>query len=225
VIEPPPEPRAVTELPPLGDKSAAILLTMFQDFYRQELNSEEDVYRTLPFFATALGLIIATLNYSASQLPEWVTFTKICGLPSNNAHEILKWFGCGWPAILASVLLALVIFFSIGVLWFLASATKRRNYERVGPEGAHLTRTQALHEYHHARGLADASLDNAVLADLREQLLNDYSEVVPLNRNLNLQRYRSRARAVSFLIWSLFIAVAATILIVVTSKFGLMVKT
>jgi hypothetical protein len=115
-------------------------------------------------------------------------------------------------------------FSSVGVLWFLASATKRRNYERVGPEEAHLARAQALHEYHRARGLTDASLDNAVVGDLRQQLLDDYTEVVPLNRNLNLQRYRSRARAVSFLIWSLFIAVAATILVGVTTKFGLMVK-
>jgi hypothetical protein len=47
---------------PLTDKSAGILLSMFQDIYRQEVGAEEDVHRTLPFFATALGLIIAALN-------------------------------------------------------------------------------------------------------------------------------------------------------------------
>jgi hypothetical protein len=224
VIEPPPEPPTSPGPPPLGDKSAGILLGMFQDFYRQELNAEEDVFRTLPFFATALGLIIAALNYSASQLPEWTTLTQSCGSPSRNILSTAKWAACGWPALLAGVLLALATFSCVGVLWFLASATKRRKYERVGPEGAHLARAQALHEYHHARGLTDTSLDNAVVGDLREQLLDDYTEVVPLNRNLNLQRYRSRARAVSFLIWSLFIAVAATILVGVTTKFGLMVK-
>ncbi len=57
---------------------------------------------------------------------------------------------------------------------------------------------------------------------LREQLLEDYTEVIPLNRELTLQRYHLRARAVSFLLWSLFAAVAATILMMVTAKFGLL---
>jgi hypothetical protein len=79
-----------------------------------------------------------------------------------------------------------------------------------------------LREYHKALGLTDQNLDNALVADLREQLLEAYTEVIPLNRGLTLRRYYFRALAVSFLLWSLFAAVAATILMMVTAKFGLM---
>src|SRR5271169_2082285 len=65
-------PQADTpELPPLGDKAGSTLLNVFQDFYRQEVAAEEDVHRSLPFFGTALGLIITALTYVATQLPDW----------------------------------------------------------------------------------------------------------------------------------------------------------
>jgi hypothetical protein len=178
-------------------------MSLFQDFYRQEISAEEDVYRTLPFFATALGLIIAALNYAASHLPDWAVITKLCGAVTLDKTLFTSWAPCGWPVILAGILLLVAALSSAGVLWFLASATKRRDYERVGPEGAHLHRAHALHEYHRLNNLSGAELDGAVASDLREQLLTDYTEVIPRNRNLNLQRYRSRARAVSFLLWSM----------------------
>jgi hypothetical protein len=112
----------------------------------------------------------------------------------------------------------------IGVLWLLALATKRRTYGRIGPEGTHLARVRALQDYYFARGLTDAALDVAVVADLRDQLLNDYATVIPPNRELTLQRYHLRALAVSYLLWSLFAAITATILIIVTAKFGLLIK-
>jgi hypothetical protein len=74
-----PSPEDPIETPPLGSESADVLLGMFQDFYRQEVSAEEDVHRTLPFFATALGLIIAALNYAASQLPRGPRFYNLAG--------------------------------------------------------------------------------------------------------------------------------------------------
>jgi Tn3 transposase DDE domain len=62
---------------PLSDKSAGILLSMFQDIYRQEVSVEEDVHRTLPFFATALGLI-----HAAGHLPSWDELTNTKFSPS-----------------------------------------------------------------------------------------------------------------------------------------------
>jgi len=204
---------------PLSEKSASILLSMFQDIYRQELSAEEDVHRTLPFFATTLGLIITALVFASGQLPSWETLSKSCG--SSTTFD-WGWLACGWPALLSEASLGVAALLSIGVLWYLARATRRRGYERVGPEGSLLARARALREYHRALGLIDAALDSAVVADLREQLLEAYTEVIPLNRGLTLRRYHFRALAVSFLLWSLFAAVAATILMMVTAKFGLM---
>ena len=64
--------------PALGEATAALLLGLFQDFYRQEIAAEEDVHRVLPFFATALGLTITALGFAASQLPAWDKVLKVC---------------------------------------------------------------------------------------------------------------------------------------------------
>jgi hypothetical protein len=204
---------------PLSDKSAGILLSMFQDVYRQEIGAEEDVHRTLPFFATALGLIITALVFAVGHLPSWAELTKSC---TASIAIDRGWFACRWSVLISDALLAAAICASFGVLWYLAAATKRQGYERVGPEEALFARAQELQAYHSGLGLTGVDLDSAVAANLREQLLEGYAEVISLNRNLTLERYRLRARAVSFLLWSLFAAVAATIFLIVTAEFGLM---
>lgn len=64
-------------------------------------------------------------------------------------------------------------------------------------------------------------MDSAVTLDVRAQLLDTFAEVVSVNREITLQRYRYRARAVLCLLLSLLFALLATILIIVTVKFGL----
>jgi hypothetical protein len=218
---PPLSPPPVPPPPPsLGEKSAGLLLSMFQDFYRQEVSAEEDVHRTLPFFATALGLMIAALNYTASQLPPWTALTRACGVWAGVA-SLAHLVGCGWAFLLTSALLAIAACSGLVVLWRLLLATRLRAYKRVGPEANHLARVQALLAYHAALGLSGANLDQAIADDLREQLLTDYATVLPANRERTAERYHSRASAVWWLILSLSAAIFATILAVVTAKFGL----
>lgn len=210
----PPEP------PPLGEKTASVILALLQDFYRQELAAEEDVHRTLPFFATALGLIVASLNYSATQLPSWSTVLKSCsrcGPPTLSWHII----PCAWSVLLAGLSLFVVVGLSGVVLWYLFLATRTRDYTRVGPESTIIARTRELHTYHASTGISGNELDTTVVIDVRTQLLDPFSSAVAANRQVTLERYRHRARAVLCLLWSLFFALLATILIVATAKFGI----
>jgi hypothetical protein len=119
-----------------GEKTNTALLLMFLDVYRQEVAAEEDVHRTLPFFATALGLIVAALNYVAGQLPAWAAVRAKCG-PSSA--PILSWsqLGCIWPSLAAGALLVGAAVLTAAVLVLLARATNRRNYQRNAPEPAH----------------------------------------------------------------------------------------
>jgi hypothetical protein len=52
-------------------ETTGFLLGIFADLYRQEVAAEEDVHRTLPFFGTALGIVIGALAYAAGRLPKW----------------------------------------------------------------------------------------------------------------------------------------------------------
>jgi hypothetical protein len=220
--QPPPPLGTTPDATPLGNGTAAALLAMFQDFYRQEVAAEEDVHRTLPFFATALGVIVAFLSYVASQLPDWATVLKTCAADHKTFDRSV--IPCAWHVELAGLLILISTMTTIGVLLFLALATRRRGYERVGPEDAHLDRARALTVYYIGRDLEPGIQDKTVLADFREQLVQDFATALPYNRNLTLRRYEFRARAVAYLLWSLFTALLATIIIVATAKFGLLAK-
>jgi len=54
---------------PLPPDTTFLLLTVFADLYRQEVTAAEDVNRTLPFFGTALGIVVAVFDRLRT---EWV---------------------------------------------------------------------------------------------------------------------------------------------------------
>lgn len=108
-------PTAASGPAPLGDRTAAMLLATFQDAYRQEISAEEDVHRTLPFFATALGLVIAAVNYALGQLPGWDVLVTSCPRGRGiflNHHMI----ACIWPVLLATACLLVSAVLGMAVL-------------------------------------------------------------------------------------------------------------
>lgn len=209
-----------SEFPPLGDKAGSVLLTMFQDFHRQGVAAEEDVHRTLPFFGTALGLIITALTYVAAQLPDWATVLNACSAD----HRTFNWnvIACAWPAGIAGIFLFISALAITRVLWLLSRATIPREYERVGPERDYINRARALRDYHISLGLTDEALDLAVNLDIRDQLLQDFAIILPHNREISRRRYNFRAKAFRYLLWSLFLVLLATIIILITAKVGLL---
>lgn len=205
--------------PPLGEKTATIILALLQDLYRQEVSAEEDVHRTLPFFATALGLILASLNYAATQLPSWAQVLAACSTakPPRLGWDVLP---CAWPAGLATACLVIVIILSIAVLVFLGLATRKRSYTRIGPELDIIAGTREIHAFHIGEGAVADALDTLVASNVREQLLEPLATAAAANREATQERYHFRAQAVSCLLWSLFFALLAIIFIVVNAKFG-----
>ncbi len=215
---PPPEARP-TDSPPLGEKTTSLIFDLLHEVYRQEIGAEEDVHRTLPFFATALGLIIASLNYSATQLPSWGVVLKSCrpGVSSSLSWHIIP---CAWLVLLADLSLFLVVCLSGAVLWYLFLATRTRDYTRVGPEPMIIEGTRTLHTNHASNELKGDQLDAAVVADVRAQLLDPFSTAISANREVTLQRYHYRARAVLCLLCSLLFALFVAMLALITTKFG-----
>jgi len=59
-----------------------------------------------------------------------------------------------------------------------------------------------------------------VVTDLSDELIDQLVANLKQNRSITKLRYESRSRAISFLIWSLLIALFATIFMVATVKLG-----
>jgi hypothetical protein len=193
---------------------------MFQEAYRQEVAAEEDVHRTLPFFATALSLLIAAINYVAGQLP---SLTVVVGRCPTLGRAVLSLhaLACAWPEMSAAALILVAALLGIAVLCTLALAVARRRYARVGPENADLGLGKELMERAARRDEGvegEAALDRATLGALRVHLIESYAGVVPHNRAITDRRYAWRDRAVLALLWSLLCVVAATIIIFAAVK-------
>jgi hypothetical protein len=201
-----PEPPPVEPSP--TPKTIDFLLAIFADLYRQEVAAEEDVHRTLPFFGTALGLVIASLAYAAARLPKW---TDLGG----------NWNGKAAFAV-AAALLVLAIVEAVFVLVFVSRAISRRNYQRIGPERELRRRAEELEAFYVNQGTIGEESDTAMALDMQEALLDSYMSVTPTNRDLNQRRYRFRALASSHLVRSLIWALAATTIIFVTDKLGIL---
>ena len=185
------------------------MLSTFADLYRQEVGAEEDVHRTLPFFGTALGIVIGAVAYAAGRLPKWTDLTT---------HPAVAAFAA------ATVLLSLAIVEAAFVLIFLSRAIARRDYRRVGPETALRTRLRELQVYYHGQGATGDLQDAEIVKDMQQVLLDSYTTVTPINRGLNQRRYRFRSLASSHLVRSLIWALGATSVIFAADKLGFLPK-
>ncbi len=186
-------------------ETEALLLATFAELYRHEVGAQEDVHRSLPFFGTALGIVVTALAYTAGRLPRW---------PDIAASEGRAFF-C-----LAGVFLGLAVLAALCVLILLAMATKRRDYERIGPEPALRSRVAELRALHNDPALSEGERDQRTTSDLRQVLLDSYAAATPLNRDLNRYRHGLRAKASVLLVISLNLVLAATIITFVVDKLG-----
>jgi len=193
---------------PVQDATSLMVAT-FADLYRQEIAAEEDVHRTLPFFGTALGIVIGALAYAAGRLPK---------LADVATHRGLLAFA------LSAGLLGLAIIEAALVLVWLSRAIARRDYRRVGPEPAFQARLAALHAYYEQRGISAEAPNGELARDMHQALIESYAAVTPANRELNQKRTKFRALASSHLVRSLIWALGATTVIFMADKLGYLPK-
>jgi hypothetical protein len=191
--------------PPPPPDVTALIVSTFADLYRQEVGAEEDVHRTLPFFGTALGIVIGALAYAAGRLPKWTE------LATHRAEAVF---------VAASILLGLAVLEAGCVLVFISRAIARRDYRRIGPETALRTRLSELQAYYEGQGTTGEAQDEELVKDMRQTLLDSYTTVTPINLGLNQRRYRFRSLASSHLVRSLIWALGATTVIFTADKLG-----
>jgi len=120
----------------------------------------------------------------------------------------------------ASAFLGLTVLTAFCVLILLAMATKRRDYERIGPEPALRSRVAELRALHDDPTLSGSERDQRITNDMLQVLLDSYTTATPLNRDLNRYRHKLRANASVLLVMSLNWVLAATTITFVLDKLG-----
>ena len=163
------------------------------DTYRKEIDQEENVWRSLPFFAATLALQLAAV------------FQLIHRLPSAGT----------WPGVVSEGLLALTGLLMFGALCLLAASIAPVRFEYVSPGPILLRYAEGLireEQLAQSRGLDDA-VDATAL--LKRKLAHQYAVATEHNRLINKRREAMRGIA-----GLLVVASVLTTLLLVTDVFA-----
>jgi hypothetical protein len=159
--------------------------------YRKEIDQEENVWRSLPFFAATLALQLAALFQIIDKLPD----------------------PAGWTGRVAFVLLALAGLCTIIALGFLAASIYPAKFDYVAKEPALLQYAWDLIRNEQApENLAQKDPFSA-LVTLKGDLSRQYAVATDHNRQINQRRERWRSIAGLAALGS----VLATVFLVATS--------
>lgn len=182
--------------PPASDEATEILiLDVFRERHRHDLSLRDDVFRTLPFFATALGVVIAAVGAITSRLPP---FEQIA-----QSRLLLA----------VSAVLALALAEGFVVLAILGRITARNRYAEPATE------QQILLLLAGSNGVPPAST-----AAMRENMIKNYASIAPHNRARTQASSTGRSLAAVNLVISLMLTLLATTLILVADKLALLSK-
>lgn len=161
------------------------------DAYRREIDQEENVWRSLPFFTATLALEVTAIFQVLNRLP-----------PLEH-----------WTGIASLLFLVLSGSFALVALILLAASVKPAEFIYVTMEVALLDYTEGL--IRDEQGLRDRSPQDqfSAVTTLKSSLARQYAEATVHNRQINRIRDRSRSIAGLLIIFS----VLATLLLVATS--------
>jgi hypothetical protein len=141
------------------------------DAYRKEIDQEENVWRSLPFFAATISFQIAALSQVLLRLPK-------------------EGSGVWWDAVTALVLGGLLIFIAVV---FLAASIAPAKFSYVSDEPTLLQYARGLDEDAQAANASGASLD--ALNVLKQTLADQYAIATHHNRQVNQGRAFRRSVA------------------------------
>ena len=164
------------------------------DSYQREINQEENLARSLPSFATGLAVLAIFLGVARPAIPAlaWSPF-------SIAIYAILLVLGiCTFFAIL----------FLLWALW-------PRSFAYLMRENELNSYMRSLRRYYRHSELTLAEVEEAVAADVRDAMIEQYAECAIRNRASNSARANARASALAALLLALILAfvMIATLLI------------
>ncbi|WP_298333595.1 hypothetical protein [Asticcacaulis sp.] len=174
--------------PPLLPEVAEYVEKTILDGLKRELDQEENVVRSLPFFATSMAALLALLGLTREPI-------------SKAEPGLLLWVILGLVGLIGVALVAIII------LMFLA--TKRQSQDLLMPEKDLIAHARRLEETYNDIA-EDKRRAEAVRASVRRDITEQLAAYAQELRGINVYRLALRARMFSLLTAAV---VCATLLI------------
>lgn len=168
------------------------LEAVFEERYKRQLEQEENVSRTLPFFAAALAVLANIIGLLRPSIPSFS----------------MSVFALAVHACLAG--LGFSILYSIVALWF---AVRRKEFYYPTQEDEVRAYVAGLREYYASLGLSEAEIEGKIIADLRGMMIDQYARSAMHNRRINDARVTARAAAATSLMYGLGFAFGLLVII------------
>ncbi|WP_376100896.1 hypothetical protein ACE7GA_26680 (plasmid) [Roseomonas sp. CCTCC AB2023176] len=173
----------------------------FADAYRKEIDQEENVWRSLPFFAATLALQLAGI----AQVRDWIE-------------------GVGGPMLLAATgLLIAAGLATFAAIAFLALSVWPADFQYVGREPLfrdYAEDVRASAEAEAEEGEMEEKVAERALRTVKAALIEQYATAVDNNRVINQRRARWRTRAGLATLASVLMVLVLVALVVVTNIGG-----
>ncbi|MEP9361057.1 hypothetical protein [Sphingomonas sp. KR3-1] len=182
----------------MGTKTDEYLASLLSDSFKREVDADEAVWRSLPFFGAMLGLAIALLPQIYRSAAGTVE------LP--------------WGALIYTLLAASIISFAISAWWFWV-VIRPREYRYPPSDRAILDYTEALRAFHKGAGSAD-EWDETVRNELRTFILDEFAQTTTNNRRNNNAKLRARSQVLLFAMAGFLVAFVCEATILASQAFS-----
>lgn len=209
----PPQPQAGktinlrSEMQEFTPEALKLLYDVFAERYRQEMAAEEDLFRTLPFFATSLGVGVAGASFALSHMPVDLLISP----QGKSTLGRVAALACALLVFLAAILVCSCLFSLV------AAVGARR--QRVA-----LSELRVLKEIRNNRAIQKKLLEKEqIVDDIRITFMINYCHVNESVRSTNDLRRNARSKAIVRLLVGFFITLVATFLIFIFEKLGIFV--
>lgn len=164
--------------------------------FKREFEQDENVVRSLPFFATALGVIVAIFSQIITRMPA----------PETGAAGIVN------------IMLAGAAGAFTWVLWCLFQIVRVREYKVPPDEQKLVAWAEALRAYYAKQGKTPAQAEKAATSDLRNRMIAAYAESAVHNREVNRSKFKHRTIGLTWLVILMALATLAVGVIFVEKR-------
>lgn len=165
---------------------------LFAESHKQELEQEENLFRSLPFVVAALTLSVTMVTASIGVL------FPIIGSSSDTTNTLL---------FVATAMGACVLSGLGMVMFHLFAATSPRIQVRPPAENELLAWEEEVRAYLRGLGRRGDGLEEAVARELRKLMIERYAAAAVHNRARNAEMLAARAQAVRWLLWVVVAAI------------------
>jgi len=169
----------------MGVKTDEYLSAIFADSFKREVEADESVWRSLPFFAAVLGLALAILPSIYRAL---VVVDRL-----------------GWKVAAYSLFAMALLDFGLAGYWFW-QIVRLRQYRYPPYDDELLAYAQQLQAFYEDGDLTSVERDEAVREDVRQPVLRELAGATANNRRNNAAKANARSRVLLFVVVGFLLA-------------------